>query len=67
MLCDRLVGGIQDPRIQWRLLAESKLEFKQAFEIAQAMESADHDAKTLVTNPSTPVYAVPGQTPRHLP
>ena len=67
MLCVRLVCGIQDPRIQWRLLAESKLEFKQAFELAQAMESADRDAKTLVNNPSTPVHAIPGQTPRHAP
>ena len=67
MLCDRLVCGIQDPRIQRRLLAESKLEFKQAFELAQAMESADRDAKTLVNNPSTPVHAIPGQTPRHTP
>ena len=67
MLCDRLVCGIQDPRIQRRLLAESKLEFKQAFELAQAMESADRDAKTLVNNPSTPVHAIPGQTPRHAP
>ena len=67
MLCDRLVCGIQDPRIQRRVLAESKLEFKQAFELAQAMESADRDAKTLVNNPSTPVHAIPGQTPRHAP
>ena len=58
MLCDRLVCGIQDPRIQRRLLAESKLTFKQAFEIAQAMESADRDAKTLLINSSTPVHTV---------
>ena len=64
MLCDRLVCGIQDPRIQWRLLAEAKLEFKQAFELAQAMECADHDAKTLINNSSTPVHTIPGQTPR---
>ena len=67
MLCDRLVCGIQDPRIQRRLLAESKLEFKQAFELAQAMESADRDAKTLVNNPAAPVHAIPSQTPRHAP
>ena len=43
MLCNRLVCGIQDQRIQQRLLAEVKLEFKQAFELAQAMNSANHD------------------------
>ena len=47
MLCDRLICGIQDPRIQRRLLAEAKLEFKQAFKLAQAMESANRNAKTL--------------------
>ena len=67
MLCDRLICGIQDPRIQRRLLAESKLEFKQAFELAQAMESPDCDAKTLVNNPSTTVHAIPGQTLQHAP
>ena len=46
MLCDRLVCGIQDPGIQRRLLAESTLDFKRAFELAQAMESADRDAKS---------------------
>ena len=61
MLCDRLVCGIQDPRIQRRLLAESKLTFKQAFELAQAMESADRDAKTLLNNSSTPVHTVQTQ------
>ena len=34
------------------------LDFKRAFELAQAMESADRDAKTLVNNPSTPVHIV---------
>ena len=58
ILCERLVCGIQDPGIQWRLLAESTLDFKRAFELAQAMESADRDAKTLVNNPSTPVHIV---------
>ena len=55
ILCDGLVCGIQDLRIQRRLLAEAKLEFKQAFKLAQTMESADRDAKTLINNSSTPV------------
>ena len=58
MLCDRLVCGIQNPCIQKRLLAESKLTFKQKFEIAQALESANPDAKTLLSNSSTPVHTV---------
>ena len=41
MLRDRLVCGINDNRIQRRLLAESDLDFRTAFRIAQAMESAD--------------------------
>ena len=45
-----------------RLLAESKLEFKHAFELAQTMESTNCDAKTLVNKSSTPVYTIPGQT-----
>ena len=64
MLCDRLVCGIQDLRIQRSLLAEAKLEFKQVFELAQAMESADRDAKTLISNSSTAVHTIPGQTLR---
>ena len=64
MMYDRLVCGIQDPRIQRRLLAEAKSEFKQAFELAQAMESADRDAKTLINNSSTSGHTIPGQTPR---
>ena len=64
MLCDRLVCGIQDTRIQRRLLPEAKLEFKQAFELAKAVESADRDATTLINNSSTPAHTIPGQTPR---
>ncbi|GFO29285.1 polyprotein [Plakobranchus ocellatus] len=40
MLRDRLVCGINDKKIQQRLLAESKLTFAKAMEIAQAMETA---------------------------
>ena len=40
MLCDRLVCGIRDDAIQWRLLAESDLKFAKAFELAQSMELA---------------------------
>ena len=47
MLRDRLVCGINDQRIQRRLLAEAKLTFTKAFELAQAMEAADRNAKDL--------------------
>ena len=57
VLCDRLVCGIQDSRIQRRLLAEPDLTFGKAFELAQALESADRDAKTLLAVPPS-VHAV---------
>ena len=47
MLCDRLICGINNDRMQRCLLAESKLSFEKAYELAQAMETADHDAKDL--------------------
>ena len=42
------------------ILAEAKLEFKQAFELAKAMESADRDATTLINNSSTAAHTIPG-------
>ena len=47
MLRDRLVCGINHVPIQKRLFAESNLTFKKAFEIAQAMESAEKNAEDL--------------------
>ena len=47
MVRDRLICGINEPRIQRRLLAETKVDFKRAMEIAQAMETADRDATHL--------------------
>ena len=41
MLRDRLVVGINDRRIQQRLLSERNLTFPKALEIAQAMEAAE--------------------------
>ena len=40
MLRDRLVCGVADPVIQKRLLQEKTLQFKKAFELAQALEAA---------------------------
>ena len=47
MLRDRLICGITDARIQQRLLAETKVDFKRVMEITQAMETADRDATHL--------------------
>ena len=46
MLRDRLVCGVNDERIQRRLLAESQLEFKKTMELATAMETADKNTVT---------------------
>ena len=61
MLRDRLVCGIRDVRVQRRLLAEPELEFKKAFELAQAAEAADSDAKVLQKPSATTVHAVQQQ------
>ena len=50
MLRDRLVCGIADSRMQRAMLAESKLKFARAFELAQTMESADRDTRKLQSN-----------------
>ena len=55
MLRDRLICGINNDRMQRRLLAESKLSFEKAYELAQAMETADHDARELQGPPTTAV------------
>ena len=53
MLRDRLVCGVNDERIQRRLLAESQLKFKKAMELATAMETADKNTRDLQNgNPS---------------
>ena len=47
MLQDRLVCGIEDPKIQRRLLTERDLSFNKAFELVLASEFADQNAKDL--------------------
>ena len=47
MLRDRLVCGIKDSRVQRRLLSETDLTFKKAFELAQASEVAEKNARDL--------------------
>ena len=41
--------GINDSAIQRRLLAESKLTFKQALDLARGLEAAARDVKELKT------------------
>lgn len=50
MLRDRLVCGVRDARIQKKLLAETGLTFKKAFDTAQAVETAEQQAKELQVN-----------------
>jgi hypothetical protein len=47
MIRDRLVFGINDKAIQKRLLAEPKLTYEKAVELAQELESADRDMQLL--------------------
>ena len=59
MLRDRLVCGINDQRLQRRLLAEPMLTFEKAWELAQASETAERNAKQLEkAAPATAVHAV---------
>ena len=53
MLCDRLVCGINDSRIQRRLLAEPDLDYRKAYELALALEAADKSAQDLQAKPSS--------------
>ena len=61
MLRDRLVCGIRDVRTQRRLLAESDLKLKKAFELAQAAEVAEKNAKDLQKPIVGAVHALPKQ------
>ena len=59
MLRDRLVCGINDSRVQRRLLSEPQLTFAKALELAQAAEAADRHATELSkATPSPEVHAI---------
>ena len=60
MLRDRLVCGINDNRIERRLLAESDLDFQKVFHITQAMESADKSVIDLLKGDPHPSTVSPG-------
>ncbi|XP_048590142.1 uncharacterized protein K02A2.6-like [Nematostella vectensis] len=53
MLRDRLVSGINNERIQRRLLSEENLTFKKAYDIASSMETTAQHMADLQSAPST--------------
>ena len=55
MLRDQLVWGISNDAIQQRLLQEAKLTYKRAVELAQGLETAAQNVKTLKTHGAEPV------------
>ena len=52
MLRDRLVCGLRDARVQKRLLAEPKITFAKALELAQAAQLAEEGACLMQTQVS---------------
>ena len=58
-LWDKLVCGLQNETIQQKLSAEASLTLKCAFEIAQGMEVAHHQASELhASNSPCDIHAV---------
>ena len=53
MVRDRLVCGVNDIRIQNRLLQESKLTYDKAFELAQSVKAAAKNDADLLKGSST--------------
>ena len=58
MLRDRLVCGVNNDRIQRRLLSERDLNYKKALELAQGMEQAEKSAADLQKNERSHVNSV---------
>ena len=52
MLRDRLVCGVSDIQIQWKLLAERTLTFTKALEISQGLETAAKNMRELTKGAS---------------
>ena len=57
MLRDRLVSGVNNEKIQRRLLSESELTFKKAFEIALSLETIAQHMADPQSTPSTSAMA----------
>ena len=63
-LRDKLVCGLRNENIQRKLLAEADLTLQCAFEVAQGMEAAQHQASKLqASNVSHDVHAVTATKP----
>ena len=60
MIRDKLVWGIENTKIQQVLLAEDKLTYAKAHELAQALEAAAQDAKELSAGTPVAVHKVQG-------
>ena len=58
MLCNKLVCGVKESKIQRHLLAKPNLSFNKPFELALALESADKKAKDLQPMSSSTVNQV---------
>ena len=69
MLCDRLLCGINDARIQRRLLTEENLTYDKAFTICQSIELADQSTQALSSEkpPPADIHRVPAKKPSKLP
>ena len=65
MLRDHLVCGMNDTRIQRCHLSEPDLTFQKAFELIQAMESADKDTQDVrkAIEQPTQIHYVQKKTP----
>ena len=58
MIRDRLVCGVNDGRIQRRLLADPDLTFEKAMALAQAMEAADKNVHDLQASTGQSLHAI---------
>ena len=63
-LCDRFVCGLKDEAMQRRLLGETDLSLKKAFEITQAMEAAAINAREIQTTGQQKPCDVNAVTPK---
>ena len=57
-LCDQLVVGVNDHKIRSKLLAEKKLTFESAFEIARSTEVAEMQSHEMQGTPDESAHAV---------
>ena len=55
MLCDRLVCGVNEPKIQKKLVAEPNLTLMSAFDLAQALETASKDLLDIQPSEAQPL------------